>query len=328
MPKSIQNPIYQIDKHGNITESVFSNKKIKDIFTEKSVNDLTTIISTSYENFKSLSKYLKLDSKITKLIADTGISAEVTRHSKGIFLKLNKVISQTSQELELKTSDCSILTYDSKIILIDAPFQTKNLLESLDLKYLTDSIDKLWLALFLSILDHLISSPFPILNDLRNTVEDIEVKTTEGSIIPSEDIAKINMIASKILCINDAAMKMVNEMSNKLLLNDDKKIVLLFKNIKEKIQDIQTSTAYIKTSIHEIISLNSMHFSEKQNEDMKRISAWAALLVIPSIIGSIYGMNFENMPGLSWKYGYFLTLLIMLLFTALMFYGFRKKKWI
>jgi magnesium transporter len=44
--------------------------------------------------------------------------------------------------------------------------------------------------------------------------------------------------------------------------------------------------------------------SVAQNDDMKRFSSWAAIIVTPTLIGSIYGMNFDRMPELHWHYGY------------------------
>ena len=44
------------------------------------------------------------------------------------------------------------------------------------------------------------------------------------------------------------------------------------------------------------------------NEDMRRISAWVAIVVVPTMIAGIYGMNFDNMPELRWHYGYFVVL--------------------
>ncbi len=42
----------------------------------------------------------------------------------------------------------------------------------------------------------------------------------------------------------------------------------------------------------------------RQNEDMRKISAWVAIIAVPTAIAGIYGMNFEHMPELSWELGY------------------------
>ena len=67
--------------------------------------------------------------------------------------------------------------------------------------------------------------------------------------------------------------------------------------------------------------------AQQQNEDMKRISAGAAILVVPTIIGSIYGMNFEDMPELKWTYGYPASLVLMVVACAAVYLFFKKRGW-
>ena len=68
--------------------------------------------------------------------------------------------------------------------------------------------------------------------------------------------------------------------------------------------------------------------SNAQNEEVKKISAWAAILFAPSIVGTIYGMNFENMPELNWQYGYLFALGLMLAAGVALYTMFKRLKWI
>ena len=61
---------------------------------------------------------------------------------------------------------------------------------------------------------------------------------------------------------------------------------------------------------------------------MKRLAAYAALLAVPTMIAGIYGMNFEHMPELKWRYGYGLSLLVMGVIDAFLFYRLRKARWL
>jgi magnesium transporter len=65
-----------------------------------------------------------------------------------------------------------------------------------------------------------------------------------------------------------------------------------------------------------------------QNEDTKKISAWAAIAIAPTIIAGIYGMNFDDMPELHWAVGYPLSLLMMALVCVLLYRGFRRNGWL
>jgi magnesium transporter len=65
-----------------------------------------------------------------------------------------------------------------------------------------------------------------------------------------------------------------------------------------------------------------------QNEDTKKISAWAAIALAPTLIAGVYGMNFDNMPELHWAFGYPLALTLMAVVCALLFRGFKRNGWL
>jgi magnesium transporter len=65
-----------------------------------------------------------------------------------------------------------------------------------------------------------------------------------------------------------------------------------------------------------------------QNEEIKKISAWAAIFFAPTLIGTIYGMNFDHMPELHWLIGYPLALLGMVLGSVALYLMFKRLKWL
>jgi magnesium transporter len=66
----------------------------------------------------------------------------------------------------------------------------------------------------------------------------------------------------------------------------------------------------------------------QQNTDMRKMSAWAALLAIPTMVAGIYGMNFEYMPGLKWHWGYPTTILGTAAICMLLYRNFRRNGWL
>ena len=68
--------------------------------------------------------------------------------------------------------------------------------------------------------------------------------------------------------------------------------------------------------------------SVADNEDMRRISAWAAIIAVPTMVAGIYGMNFDVMPELGWRFGYPLALAVMLLACTLLYRGFKRNGWL
>jgi magnesium transporter len=65
-----------------------------------------------------------------------------------------------------------------------------------------------------------------------------------------------------------------------------------------------------------------------QGEEVKKISAWAAILFAPTLVGTVYGMNFEDMPELSWQLGYPFALVLMAGVSLALYAVFKRRGWI
>ncbi len=68
--------------------------------------------------------------------------------------------------------------------------------------------------------------------------------------------------------------------------------------------------------------------SVAQNEHMKQLAAWAAMIAVPTMIAGIYGMNFRSMPELEWAYGYHASLVLMAVACGGLYVGFKRSGWL
>ena len=68
--------------------------------------------------------------------------------------------------------------------------------------------------------------------------------------------------------------------------------------------------------------------SVRQNEDMRRISAWVAIIAVPTAVAGIYGMNFDHMPELGWRYGYPAVLALIATICLGLYIRFRRVGWL
>ena len=76
------------------------------------------------------------------------------------------------------------------------------------------------------------------------------------------------------------------------------------------------------------LQANLTQVTVRQNADMRRISAWVAILAVPTMIAGIYGMNFRHMPELSWRFGYPAVLLVIVTICAVLYRRFRRSGWL
>jgi magnesium transporter len=98
--------------------------------------------------------------------------------------------------------------------------------------------------------------------------------------------------------------------------------------VDNKIESFQASLTNALMLDSTLLAARQNEAAIEQNEQMKRISSWAAILFAPSIIGSVYGMNFHRMPELSWTWGYPMSLGLMLLTGVSLYAVFKLKRWL
>ena len=89
-------------------------------------------------------------------------------------------------------------------------------------------------------------------------------------------------------------------------------------------ETIDAQRELLTTALEAHLSMMSV----AQNEHMKRLAAWAAMIAVPTMIAGVYGMNFSNMPELSWRYGYYTSLGIMALAVGALYTSFKRSGWL
>jgi magnesium transporter len=99
------------------------------------------------------------------------------------------------------------------------------------------------------------------------------------------------------------------------------------KGMQRDVQSLSDHATYLSNKITFLLDALLGFVSIEQNNIIKLFSVAAVMLMPPTLVASIYGMNFKHMPELDWPYGYPMALLLMLLSAALPFYYFRWKKW-
>jgi magnesium transporter len=106
------------------------------------------------------------------------------------------------------------------------------------------------------------------------------------------------------------------------------KLAEYFRDIYDHLQRLNQTADSIRETIATAISVNLSMVTLQESETMKRLAAYAALLAVPTMIAGIYGMNFEHMPELKWRYGYGISLLVMLGIDVYLYFRFRKAQWL
>jgi magnesium transporter len=101
-----------------------------------------------------------------------------------------------------------------------------------------------------------------------------------------------------------------------------------FRDVLDHLGRINSSVDAMRDTIGTAISVNLAMVTIEDNEVTKRLAAWAAIFAVCTAFAGIWGMNFENMPELHWRYGYLAALLLMTGFCGYIYYRFRRAGWL
>ncbi|MFI1420448.1 magnesium and cobalt transport protein CorA [Streptomyces sp. NPDC020731] len=100
-----------------------------------------------------------------------------------------------------------------------------------------------------------------------------------------------------------------------------------FRDVHDHLTRVNESVEGLDRLVSDILSAHLAQMSVRQNDDMRKISAWAAMAAIPTMLAGIYGMNFEHMPELRWEWSYPVVILVMGVLEVLVFRLFKRRGW-
>lgn len=100
------------------------------------------------------------------------------------------------------------------------------------------------------------------------------------------------------------------------------------RDLDDRLRRTADGVGHLDSLIDGVLDAQLAQIGVRQNEDQRKISAWAAIALVPTVVGGVYGMNFENMPELRWQYGYFLALAVIATICTALYAGFRRSGWL
>jgi magnesium transporter len=101
-----------------------------------------------------------------------------------------------------------------------------------------------------------------------------------------------------------------------------------FRDVQDHAIRVREQVGGLDELLSSILQASLARTTLADNEDMRKISAWAGIIAIPTAIAGIYGMNFEFMPELRWRYGYPLVLLLIVVACVSLYRGFKRNGWL
>ncbi len=179
-----------------------------------------------------------------------------------------------------------------------------------------------------ALLDVVIDNYIYILGIYGEKVETLEGKLileTDKEILEIINLFKheLNNLRMDIKPAKEMIMSLV-KLDTELIQEENEKH---YKELQDNIHQAVDLLDYYREVLYDELNMYHSSMSTKLNDTMKLLTIFSVIFIPLTFIVGVYGMNFDNLPELHWKYGYFLVWGVMLLTVGVMIWFFRKKKW-
>lgn len=185
-------------------------------------------------------------------------------------------------------------------------------------------------AIMYAILDFVGDNYFPIIDKITEELEAIE-EDIFSAMPAREKIERIFRLRSGLLNMRHAVAPMI-EICNQLRRHDfpgrSSAIKPYLRDVHDHVLLVNEAIVDLRERLTAAFEASLLLSAARQNDIVKKLGSWAAILAVPTAIAGIYGMNFKNMPELEWPLGYPASLLLMLAICSTLYYCFRRAAWL
>jgi len=181
-----------------------------------------------------------------------------------------------------------------------------------------------------SIMDFIVDQYFPLVDTYEDKLAELEDNVFQ-QILPRETTERVYQLKRGLIEVKRAIAPLV-DVCNRLVRGDvplvpeDSRVY--FRDVYDHVIRINEMVDTLRELLSAALEANLSLVSVSQNEAMKRLAGWAAIVAVPTMIAGVYGMNFKFMPELDWYLGYPVALTVMVGACAFLYYKFKRSGWL
>jgi magnesium transporter len=181
-----------------------------------------------------------------------------------------------------------------------------------------------------ALMDFIVDGYFPIIDELEDSIEELEDRILGGG-EDQEMLSAITDMRHDLLHMRHAVSP-VPDICQRLMRYDmgmiDAHTHPYFRDVSDHAIHLIDRIEHLRELLGNIVDSKLLLSSMRQNEVVRSLAAWAAMLAVPTAVAGIYGMNFQFMPELGWRYGYFGVLGFIFAVCGILFWRFKKSGWL
>lgn len=185
-------------------------------------------------------------------------------------------------------------------------------------------------AVLHAIADHVVDDYLHVTDLVQADIDQVEsdVFSQNGARL---DPGRIYQLKRELLELKRAVVPLarpIEELSTRPIRVVAPEIQAYFRDVSDHLLRAKEHIAAFDELLNSILQAHLAQVSVAQNEDMRKITAWAAIVAVPTMVCGVYGMNFEHMPELRWTFGYPLVLSVIAVACLTLYRGFRRNGWL
>ncbi len=181
-----------------------------------------------------------------------------------------------------------------------------------------------------AILDFIVDNYRPVIDTIQAEVDELEEEVLK-KVLPKREFDRMYRLRRDLLRLRRAVGPMIDvckRLEHADLISMDNEMKPLFRDVLDHAKRAEEDIDSLREILAFVFEATMMAGQAQQTEIARRLTAWAAMLAIPTAVAGIYGMNFENMPELKWEYGYYMVLGGILAICGVLYWRFRKNGWL
>jgi magnesium transporter len=198
-------------------------------------------------------------------------------------------------------------------------------------------------AVLYAVLDKVVDGYYPVVAGLANDIDEIEDDVFSGDPKVSRRIYQLSREVADFQRATRPLIGMIGALGSGFVkYHVDEELQRYLRDVEDHLIQIVERVDEFRHALRDMLTVNATLVAQQQNEEMrrlgeasnlqneevKRISAWAAILFAPTLIGTVYGMNFEHMPELDWVHGYPIAVGLMFLTCLTLYLLFKRRDWL
>ncbi|MFE6827467.1 magnesium and cobalt transport protein CorA [Streptomyces sp. NPDC057690] len=185
-------------------------------------------------------------------------------------------------------------------------------------------------AVLHAVADHVVDDYLNVIDSVQEDIDKVETEVFAANGARA-DPGRIYQLKRELLELKRAVVPLgrpLLDLADRPVRVIDPEIQAYFRDVSDHLLRATEQIAAFDELLNSILQAHLAQVTVAQNEDMRKITAWAAVIAVPTMVCGVYGMNFDHMPELHWRFGYPLVVGVISVACWVLYRGFRRNGWL